>query len=143
MQLNIRISEGTRRQLDMLTEHYGESEGKVISRLIDREAMRLRRSDMQQETIYRVPEAPEYWGPDCTEEWGQELAEAMAQALREFAKAQAIEVQIETVPEVHSRSHRSEGDPDTIATLDAERERLFSDGSWEWARETRAYGDWK
>lgn len=48
MQLNVRISQETRRQLDALIELYGESEGAVIRRLIDREAQRM-------ETHYNLP----------------------------------------------------------------------------------------
>lgn len=38
MQLNIRISAETRRQLDTLVARYGESEGRVVARLIQVEA---------------------------------------------------------------------------------------------------------
>ena len=54
MQLNIRISPETRRQLDALTTWYGESEGKTISRLIEREYQRERRRREMEIIIYKV-----------------------------------------------------------------------------------------
>lgn len=42
-QLNVRISPETRRQLDALKAHFGESEGDIVSRLIDREYQNLKR----------------------------------------------------------------------------------------------------
>ena len=50
MQLNIRISAETRRQLDELQQRLGESEGRVITRLIERE---YQRRDTMSETERR------------------------------------------------------------------------------------------
>jgi len=97
---------------------------------------------MEERTVYTVASSPDYWGPECKREWSEELAEALAQALREYAAAESLNVEVRVVPETMSYYNRSTGDESIILILDAQRDRLFS-GPWEWARNTRAWQEWR
>ncbi len=99
--------------------------------------------DVREPNVYTVPSNPEYWGPECRPERAEELAEALADALRQYAEAEGLDVEIRVVPERSSFGNRASGNPDVIHALEVEEERLCNDGVWDWARDTRAWEEWR